>query len=77
MNLEKLQGHLSSLQDRFHEVELLITDPEVLADEKRYVQLSKEYKHLQKLNCEYENISKPRRPLLKRKSLSPMETTPR
>lgn len=54
MNIEKLEGHLSSLQDRFQEVGLLITDPEVLADEKRYVQLSKEYKHLQDLSNEYE-----------------------
>lgn len=53
MNLEKLQGHLATLQARFEEVGLLITDPAVLADEKRYVKLSKEYKHLEKLNNTY------------------------
>ena len=69
MNLEKLQGHLSSLQDRFHEVELLITDPEVLADEKRYVQLSKEYKHLQKLNCEYEKYKQAKKTIAEAEEL--------
>ncbi len=50
MNLAKLEGYLSTLENRFHEVALLITDPEVLADEKRYVKLSKEYKHLEQLH---------------------------
>lgn len=34
------------LVNRYHEVSILITDPNVLADKKRYIRLSKEYKTL-------------------------------
>ena len=40
--LEKLDG----LQARFEEVSTLITDPSVIADQPRYVRLTKEYKDL-------------------------------
>lgn len=40
---EKLEG----LVPRFEEVSTLITDPNVIADQKRYVQLTKEYKNLE------------------------------
>ena len=40
--LEKLDGLIS----RFEEVSTLITDPNVIADQKRYVKLTKEYKDL-------------------------------
>ena len=40
--LEKLDGLVS----RFEEVSTLITDPSVIADQKRYVKLTKEYKEL-------------------------------
>ncbi len=43
--LEKLNG----LQNKFEEVSLLITDPNVIADMKRYVKLNKEYSELNKL----------------------------
>ena len=43
--LEKLDG----LVPKFEEVSLLITDPDVLADQKRYVKLTKEYSELKKL----------------------------
>jgi len=43
--LEKLEG----LQNRFLEVSTLITDPEVLADMKRFVKLNKEYHDLEKI----------------------------
>ena len=43
--LEKLEG----LQARFEEVSTLITDPSVIADQKRYVKLTKEYKDLGKI----------------------------
>ena len=43
--LEKLDG----LVPKFEEVSLLITDPAVLADQKRYVKLTKEYSELKKL----------------------------
>ena len=45
--LEKLDG----LQARFEEVATLITDPEVIADQQRYVRLSKEYKELEELTA--------------------------
>lgn len=53
MDLTKLEGHLATLENRFSEIGLLITDPEVLADEKRYVRLSKEYRHLEQLHKTY------------------------
>ena len=40
--LEKLDG----LEARFEEVSTLITDPSVIADQKRFVKLTKEYKDL-------------------------------
>ncbi|MCK9562238.1 MAG: peptide chain release factor 1 [Bacteroidales bacterium] len=53
--LEKLE----TLRLKFEEVEQQITDPAVIADQKRYVQLNKEYKELQlitKAYKEYKNI---------------------
>ena len=43
--LEKLDGIVS----RFEEVSVLITDPNVISDQKRYVKLTKEYKDLEQL----------------------------
>ena len=43
--LDKLDG----LESRYRETELLITDPSVIADMKRFVRLNKEYKELQAL----------------------------
>ena len=43
--LEKLDG----LVARFEEISTLITDPAVIADQKRYVKLTKEYKDLDDL----------------------------
>ncbi len=43
--LDKLEGLVS----RFEEVSTLITDPSVIADQKRYVKLTKEYKELDDL----------------------------
>lgn len=43
--LEKLEG----LQARFEEVATLITDPNVISDQQRYVRLTKEYKELEEL----------------------------
>ena len=40
--LQKLDG----LEARYEEVSTLITDPEVIADQNRYVKLTKEYKEL-------------------------------
>jgi len=41
--LEKIEG----IRFRFEEVAQLITDPSVINDVKRYIQLNKEYKHLE------------------------------
>ena len=38
-----------SIKHRFEEVQQLITDPEIIADMKRYVKLNQEYKNLEKL----------------------------
>ena len=40
--LQKLDG----LEARYEEVSTLITDPDVIADQSRYVKLTKEYKDL-------------------------------
>ncbi len=53
--LQRLDG----LQHRFDEVSLLITDPSVIADMKRYVKLNKEYHELETLlaaKTKYENL---------------------
>ncbi|MCF0182513.1 MAG: peptide chain release factor 1 [Muribaculaceae bacterium] len=43
--LQRLEG----LDARFEEIGTLITDPSVIADQRRYVKLTKEYKHLENL----------------------------
>ena len=43
--LEKLEG----LVARFEEVSTLITDPNVIADQKRYVKLTKEHRRSRQL----------------------------
>ena len=40
--LQKLEG----LESRYEEVSTLITDPDVIADQPRYVKLTKEWKDL-------------------------------
>lgn len=49
----KLIEKYESIKHRFEEVEQLITDPEIIADMKRYVKLNQEYKNLQKLVNEF------------------------
>ena len=44
-----LLSRLDGIEARFEEVSLLITDPSVIADMKRYVKLTKEYKDLERL----------------------------
>ena len=43
--IQKLDG----LSNRFEEISMLVADPSVIADQKRYVRLTKEYKELQRL----------------------------
>lgn len=58
MNEEKLLQHLQNLEARFEEVALLITDPSVIADDKRFVRLSKEYRRLEELHQAYEEYNR-------------------
>lgn len=54
----ELLDRLDGLKARFDEVSLLVTDPGVIADQKRYVQLSREYRELEevlKARTEYMN----------------------
>jgi len=49
MSEKTLLDRLNSLQPKFAEIGTLITDPAVLADQKRYVKLTREYSELKKL----------------------------
>lgn len=49
MSENSLLQRLDGIESRYEEVSTLITDPEVIADIKRYVRLNKEYKELGKL----------------------------
>jgi len=48
--MSDLLNRLSGIPARFEEVSTLITDPDVIADRRRYVALTKEYKELERLN---------------------------
>ena len=50
MSQNSLLDKLKDLQLRFEEVGTLITDPAVIADQRRYVKLTKEYSDLEKIN---------------------------
>ena len=49
MSDNSLLSRLDGIEARFEEVSTLVTDPQVIADMKRYVKLTKEYKELEKL----------------------------
>ena len=49
MNDNALLNRLDGIDARFEEIGTLITDPQVIADQQRYVKLSKEYKSLEHL----------------------------
>ena len=51
MSDNSLLKRLEGIDSRFEEVSTLITDPAVIADMKRYVRLSKEYKELERLTA--------------------------
>lgn len=54
-----LLSRLEGIEARFAEVSTLITDPDVVADMKRYVKLTKEYKELEqltKVTAHYRNL---------------------
>lgn len=59
MDSNQLLERLEGLGVRYTEVSELITDPEVITDQKRYVKLMKEYKELQlvtEATAEYRNL---------------------
>ena len=49
MSENNLLDRLEGLDARFEEVATLITDPAVIADQKRYVRLTKEYRDLERI----------------------------
>ncbi|MCM1292973.1 MAG: peptide chain release factor 1 [Bacteroides sp.] len=49
MSDNSLLSRLDGIDARFEEISTLITDPDVIADMKRYVRLTKEYKDLERL----------------------------
>ena len=54
-----LLGKLEAIRLRFEEIGQQISDPEVIADTKRYIKLNKEYKELEnlvKVSIEYKNL---------------------
>lgn len=54
-----LLNRLDGFEDRFQEVSTLISDPSVIADQQRYVRLTKEYRDLQHIleaKKKYENL---------------------
>ncbi len=51
MDNNSLLSRLDGIEARFEEVSTLITDPDVIADMKRYVRLNKEYKELETLTA--------------------------
>ena len=53
--LEKLEG----IRTRFDEVADLIIQPEVIADQKRYVELGRQYKQLEKIVGSYKKYKNP------------------
>lgn len=70
--LEKLEG----LMSRFDEVSTLITDPGVIADQKRYIKLSKEYKDLGDILKKREEYIKALNGLEEAKNILTTETDP-
>ncbi len=60
MSQDKLLSKLEAIAMRYEEVAKLITDPDIIADMKRYVKLNREYKDLEPLveaKNEYVNVS--------------------
>lgn len=49
MSDSTLLSRLEGLDARYEEIGTLITDPSVISDQRRYVKLTKEYKHLENL----------------------------
>lgn len=54
MDENMILNRLEGVKARFQEVGLLITDPSVISDMKRYIKLNREYKHLEPVIEAYE-----------------------
>lgn len=71
-----LLQRLDGIEARFEEVGTLITDPSVIADMKRYVRLTKEYKELEKLVAETSRYRSILSDVAEAKSILDSETDP-
>jgi peptide chain release factor 1 len=49
MDQSSMQEKLDAIKQRFHEVNDLIIQPDIIADQKRYIQLTREYKDLKRV----------------------------
>lgn len=49
MEKGSMQEKLDAIKQRFHEVNDLIIQPDIIADQRRYIQLTREYKDLKKI----------------------------
>lgn len=70
--LEKLEG----LESRYEEISTLITDPSVIADQERYVRLTREYKDLDDIMKARKNILLVLKQSRKRRIYLPTRATP-
>lgn len=73
---QSLLTRLDGIEARFEEVATLITDPDVIADMKRYVRLTKEYKELERLTGATRNYRSLLADLADGKELLAAETDP-
>ena len=71
-----LLHRLDGIDARFEEVSLLITDPSVISDMKRFVKLTKEYKDLEKLTSVTNKYKKMLRDIDEAKAVLETESDP-
>lgn len=76
MSGDKLLEKLDGLEARFQEIGLLITDPAVIADMKRYVRLNREYHELEPVLKAREEYIRRQRDLTEAQELLSGETDP-
>jgi peptide chain release factor 1 len=71
-----MEGRIRKLLDRFEEVEQLLGDPEVLADQKEYRTLTQEHSYLSAVKEAWEGLEKIQRNLTEDKALLREEVDP-
>ena len=54
---ESILNKLSEVSERFNEIEVLLSQPDVTEDQKRYISLTKEYSELSPVVEAYKEIS--------------------